>query len=354
VNKETAMYVHTLITVLLAATPAPAATLAQASSAVEELPDPTPGRNKLDYFVGDWVIFSDDERPQSERSCRWNQGRYLLECASKSTASPDDKTEVLNFIAWDSVDKEYTNHLVVSSGRDEFLTGTATADGKTWKWKGDARWNGKTITNTSTFVQQTPSAYSSTSERWVDRKLISSSHSTAVKLPQVNALTGWTKERILFPLPFAKSIARKGLVDLRFAPGTFVADSEYWWSYGFVWWLEGEQKLDVSALKQDLKAYYLGLRRGSSTGPVEVVLSENPQTPDGKTTLTGQVTNFGKREDRQPGLLNVRVSSVWCQNEGRTAFVFEASPQRFESKIWLTLQSFRDGFRCHREGAVAP
>src|SRR5688500_6206534 len=50
---------------------------------------------------------------------------------------------------------------------------------------------------------------------------------------------GWRTETIPFPLPFAPELPHRGLVELRFSPGMFKADSEELWTYSFVWWLEG-------------------------------------------------------------------------------------------------------------------
>jgi len=51
---------------------------------------------------------------------------------------------------------------------------------------------------------------------------------------------GWGKETIPFPLKFAPEIKLEGVEELRFSPGMFSEDSEEYWSYFFVWWLDSD------------------------------------------------------------------------------------------------------------------
>src|ERR1700760_3139406 len=70
---------------------------------------------------------------------------------------------------------------------------------------------------------------------------------------------GWRKETIPFPLEFAPSLKHKGLEELRFAPGMFKPGAPDFFSYAFVWWLEGEPPPAASALESELPVYFRGL-----------------------------------------------------------------------------------------------
>src|SRR6516225_1737845 len=70
---------------------------------------------------------------------------------------------------------------------------------------------------------------------------------------------GWGKERMEFPLGFAKDIDHKGVEELRFAPGMFKPEAPDYFSYAFMMWLEGSIPLDPLSLEKDLLKYYKGL-----------------------------------------------------------------------------------------------
>ncbi len=70
---------------------------------------------------------------------------------------------------------------------------------------------------------------------------------------------GWTSEHIPFPISFAGSIPYKGVEDVRFTGGWGNPSSDEYWSYEFVWWLDGEQAMNADTLQQNMRIYYTGL-----------------------------------------------------------------------------------------------
>ena len=74
-----------------------------------------------------------------------------------------------------------------------------------------------------------------------------------------SAPEGWRAEVIPFPLGFAPDIPLKGVEELRFAPGMFKPESEEFYGYSFIWWLDGKVAIDTSMLEINLKRYYVGL-----------------------------------------------------------------------------------------------
>ncbi|MGL6267834.1 MAG: hypothetical protein ACRC2O_07895, partial [Chitinophagaceae bacterium] len=50
----------------------------------------------------------------------------------------------------------------------------------------------------------------------------------------------WTIERFPIPISFAPQIPYRGVEDIRFTPGWGKKISEEYWSYAFLWYLEGE------------------------------------------------------------------------------------------------------------------
>src|SRR6185295_13678266 len=76
---------------------------------------------------------------------------------------------------------------------------------------------------------------------------------------QFPAPEGWRSERIEFPIPFAKDLDYKGFEDLRFAPGMFKSEAPDYFSYAFLFWVEGSISLEPKSLEKDLMKYYKGL-----------------------------------------------------------------------------------------------
>ena len=69
----------------------------------------------------------------------------------------------------------------------------------------------------------------------------------------------WSIERFLIPISFAPKISYKGVEDIRFTPGWGKGISDEYWSYAFLWYLEGDVEIDTAIICSNLKAYYTGL-----------------------------------------------------------------------------------------------
>ena len=70
---------------------------------------------------------------------------------------------------------------------------------------------------------------------------------------------GWGIERFLIPISFAPKIPYRGVEDIRFTPGWGKAESADYWSYVFLWYLDGQQKITAKIVENNLKKYYSGL-----------------------------------------------------------------------------------------------
>ena len=85
----------------------------------------------------------------------------------------------------------------------------------------------------------------------------------------------WTIERFPIPISFAPQISYKGVEDIRFTPGWGNASSDEYWTYAFLWSLEGAPKIDATITAANLKAYYPGLIEINREGykvPVEKLI----------------------------------------------------------------------------------
>ena len=168
---------------------------------------------------------------------------------------------------------------------------------------------------------------------------------------------GWQKETIPFPLDFAKELPYSGVEELRFAPGMFKPAEDGYWSYAFLWWLDGRPKLGAAEIQSALKRYFAGLctavgtEKGYAIDPARFAASIH--AVPGKVTkaghevhaFAGTVDSYDAFATGQPIVLNVEVW-VWDCGGKRAALVL-ASPKTGNAPIWKSLHARRDELACH-------
>jgi hypothetical protein len=149
---------------------------------------------------------------------------------------------------------------------------------------------------------------------------------------------GWRKETIPFPLEFAPDLALSGVEEIRFAPGMFKPGEDGYWSYAFVWWLDGRPAL------ARFKASFHALP------PPPKKLGHAVQA------FAGTVDSYDAFATGKPIVLQLEVH-VWdCAEAGRRVAMILASPQPESAPIWTSLHARRDEFVCHNpsKGATPP
>lgn len=170
---------------------------------------------------------------------------------------------------------------------------------------------------------------------------------------------GWRSETIPFPLEFAKDLPYSGVEELRFAPGMFKPDQDGYWSYAFVWWLEGKPALDAPALEHSLTRYFAGLitdvakEKGYPIDPARFSASIHPVTAAGDKlghavrAYAGTVDSYDAFATGKPLVLNLEVW-VWdCPQAGRRVALVLASPKPGNASIWSALRERRAELVCH-------
>jgi len=161
---------------------------------------------------------------------------------------------------------------------------------------------------------------------------------------------GWRTETIAFPLPFAPELPHRGLVELRFSPGMFKADSEELWTYSFVWWLEKPAKLDAPALTQQLQQYFAGLTtlverdRAKHATPVTAKIEAAAEG-----NFAGTVSLHDAFATHRQVDVNVRIRVFECPAEKRTVAQFQLSPQPSSHAVWKALDQLAGTFQCSRK-----
>ena len=154
---------------------------------------------------------------------------------------------------------------------------------------------------------------------------------------------GWSTEHIPFPISFAPSLAYSGTENAYFSPGWGNVDSAEYWSYAFLWWLDGSVAFDTASLRADLFTYYDGLVRSNIQRRAIPYSSVSPTSVTIDSALRGTV-GFFDYMGRKPILLNYRLHLIHCG--GHTALLANLSPQPFSGPVWEKFESLDTSFHC--------
>jgi hypothetical protein len=164
----------------------------------------------------------------------------------------------------------------------------------------------------------------------------------------------WGVERFLIPISFAPQIPYNGVEDIRFTPGWAKVNSDDYWSYAFLWYLDGKPKTTAKIIKHNLTAYYTGL--------VEVMRGETPseQLVPIKTNIKKFKTEKGDVKTfrgtiymldymaKKPITLNCIVHLKSCAGQDKTFIFFEISPKPYSDKVWEGLHQLWIDFSCDK------
>ena len=172
---------------------------------------------------------------------------------------------------------------------------------------------------------------------------------------------GWRQETIPFPLGFAPDLPYQGVEELRFSPGMFKPEQRDYWSYAFVWWLEGRPALDAPELNASLTRYFAGLctsvakDKGQTVDPAKfsaslhAVAGAQRKLGHAVSAFAGTVDSYDPFAAGKPIVLTVDVW-VWdCDRSGKRAVMVLASPKPSGAPVWISLRQRRDEFACHQD-----
>jgi len=164
--------------------------------------------------------------------------------------------------------------------------------------------------------------------------------------------TGWDIERFIIPIEFAPQIKYSGVEDIRFAPGWRNAKSNEYWTYAFLWFLDGNPTINKNTIENNLTAYYTGLV-GRNIEPRKIPASKVIPT---KTSVKQVVTFRSDLKtfnatiemldymEQKPIRLNCIIHIRPYKEKGKTFIFYELSPKPFSDSIWLMLNKLRTDF----------
>jgi hypothetical protein len=164
--------------------------------------------------------------------------------------------------------------------------------------------------------------------------------------------TGWEVERFPIPISFAPKILYKGVEDIRFTPGWAKPATSEYWSYAFLWYLDGKQTLTANIIETNLKEYYRGLiavNKGdaSLTNSTEVrtVFKQVTTQKGDLKTFNGSIYMLDYMSNK-PIALYCKVHLRSCEGQDITFVFYELSPKDYTDKVWQSLDGLWLGFKC--------
>jgi hypothetical protein len=174
---------------------------------------------------------------------------------------------------------------------------------------------------------------------------------------RVPAPTGWAKETIALPPPFAPDVKWKGTEELRFAPNWTKADSENFFSYALLFWLPDDQPVDAKAMERELLAYYRGLARavltakkkevdvGTFTLTVKEAADKPGKRPGGEpvAAFVGELKWTEPFTTGKPQTLRLEIHTWPSEKHKHNCVFICASPQPETAAVWKSLREIRAG-----------
>lgn len=160
----------------------------------------------------------------------------------------------------------------------------------------------------------------------------------------------WGVEKIAFPISFAPEIPYRGNEEIRFTPGWSNAESDEYWSYTYLWFIEGTPKINSDTLQAHLVQYFNGLfRSNNKTKPANKDVSfTKPQIKRVKTAFNDHETYEGKilTLNFLTGKPIEFFTRIHVRNyTNHSALLFELSPKPYKNKVWQELDGIVNGFK---------
>lgn len=167
---------------------------------------------------------------------------------------------------------------------------------------------------------------------------------------------GWTVERFPVPPSFATAIPYKGVEDIRFTPGWGKIESNEYWSYAFLWFLDDIREFDSKTLENNLTAYYTGLFNINTSKsnidttkliPVQVTINSKKAEKEDDKTFEG-IVKMNDYMTKKPITLNLIIHIKSCEEQNKSFVFFELSPRPYSDMVWNDLDQLWLNFKCNR------
>lgn len=146
----------------------------------------------------------------------------------------------------------------------------------------------------------------------------------------LDAPDGWGLEVLEFPLGFAREIDYQGIEEIWFAPGWKDTESEAFWAYSFVWYLEADAAMTSDKLKSQMQFYFNGIQGVSNSNAVFIELNDG--------SYVGSIETFDNFTTKEEFVLNIKMKPGYCEKTGKHTYLFHIAPAPFHGQIWANLE----------------
>ena len=178
----------------------------------------------------------------------------------------------------------------------------------------------------------------------------------------LEAPDGWQGETIAIPPRFAPDMKLRGIEKIRFAPGMFMAESDTFFSYVFVFRLGPKENLPLKTVEREILVYYRGLAKavggeGIETGKFSLVLkkvepAKRRKKPVAVIASVGILDWVEPFVTKNPQKLRLEIHT-WKGKGGKFNYLFcSASPASPEKAIWKEMRGVREKFLKARPAAA--
>jgi hypothetical protein len=190
--------------------------------------------------------------------------------------------------------------------------------------------------------------------QWIKQKLKIFNPQTFVPPYQLPVPDGWSVERFSLPPDFARQITYKGLEDIRFSPGFTDQKNENYWSYAYLWWLDGNPEISAAAIQNNLASYYSGLiernisiRKIPTDKLFPTVVSIHPVKTDTEDSETFAGTiHMLDYLTQTPMILNAVIHKKNCSDKNHGFLFFEISPKEQTHPVWQKMNKLYQDLQC--------
>jgi hypothetical protein len=151
----------------------------------------------------------------------------------------------------------------------------------------------------------------------------------------------WAGEVIKLPPSFAPTMEFKGSEDIRFSPGMFKPDSEYFFTYVFLLSGQYPNELNKESVEKEILIYYRGLAKavgGKKFNLDPSTFSFEASSTD-KNNFTGTLKWIEPFVTGKPQELHLDIT-VWDTREKQFLFAM-ASPAQKTTGVWKALEDIK-------------
>jgi hypothetical protein len=191
---------------------------------------------------------------------------------------------------------------------------------------------------------------------WIKRSLGIFDSNTWRPPYTLSTFNGWGVEHFPLPPDFAPAMTYKGVEDIRFAPGWGDSTSADYWSYAYLWWLEGTPMINAETLQKNLQLYYTGLVERnllnrkipkSTYVPTTATIRKIKTASGDLQTFDGSVQMLDYMTQRSM-VLNTIIHVKDCDAMKHKAILIEVSPKQFNHSIWKEFNKLEKSYSCDK------